>query len=1292
MYRTITALILSVVLLIQPSALYAQPIPKKPQASHDAEESKPCFEIVHTSQSTGKRDLIVIIDAHNNLSAQYNISSIIDRYSVLDTLHAVYLEGASGALDPARLAMFNDPLINRITADILLHNRFITGAEYYGITAAHRLSFKGAELPEVYEANLNRFLELKTLSEKLHIEQLIDIFNGMIRSKEPTRFAALDELYTTVLTTGENLIPFVNTLHDYYYFDPDEIHDRFPLLANLVYLIKKSSHAQNVTQKLLTQLAKFLSDADEPDDLNEAKHLLLQTHSPDYYHRACILFDRYSPQLTPALIHEVKKYSEALTALDAASSHDIYMDIMRAYRAFYCDLEGTALFDARDALLGLLKGSRLNLTPEEVGYFHINSFNAGNYLEWLARLDSMNPATLTNWADELEQIHSLSRMIDRFYDAAEQRNNSIFSTINADLPPHKSAVLVVGGYHRDIFEIFEKNGFNLTVIRPNIDLQHDITPDMDYLDQLYGKFSSIEKMIYYSWSPIVHRLISQQADGFPSKLAASKVFTAEYIALMAGAAAQVHLNESAGTSKNTILARIKHRFTQFFHSQEQRARIAHYLQLPGTELAPRTMDIVDYQHIADGTGFIATFQIGNELMAVQWVPHGAVLSEAEQHLVSDIPGYKPKNSVTIQGNTFEISFAYIPVQQAMLKALRASLTKTSAAAMMVAGLMIHPALLQPASFPSGGVEYDQAQIAALTEYEQQRAEERQEQHRIAIQQATADPAIQTILQQQQPVDTVQIVSNADITIFTEYHPVLAIARLINESLEQMKQQGVTQLALELNSNFQPLVNRWSHADRENTLRALKRGMDRKMGKGVAENIVALIDEAKRLDMRVVAYDVPDRSLYGGTQSIEVEYEWYKTLQQNIDTYGGKMVALMGEGHIPKSRRYEHPFFYDGEHSVSVVYITGGQMLPVADRRILTDPTVVNLFNAVETAFLHDRMMYPIPENVQDLYLQHQLQKMQDDPYYDPQEPKNIDSFSRTDWLVVLPEAQYATRYTEESAFYVDAGASRQSIREIVQLKYRNINPHITHLQKMGVVEDDMFALTALNDAELIAGDFGINPMSMVMGDDVHEYILSAYQREIMYRIMQQIGAAPLSLKFRAAFVAELTSRGLSAEQAWQRFDDIETALATELRITSDPTSQTYNFANQMDFTIELIDFYFNAQLTGEGDAFFAQSLFQVDGSGFLDNVMRTAIGDRYFTLFNASISAPATSDEYRMQQKAHVQSLFDSAVHAGIPATQMSIFMLQREDGGDALRLKPMKKMQQLDGPLIQRTPVETSL
>lgn len=1280
----VLSLLLAYLLVIQPVLVWGQESANglsssqtESGARHFIGQKTAGFQVVYRSDNSGDRELIAVVDAHSNLTAQYNIHHILTHYSKSDDLHAVYLEGASGDLNPDQFKSFEDERIVRATGDLLLKNRFITGAEYFGLIADTAVSFKGAESQEAYEENLQRFIELKSMQEQGRIKELIGIFSNLIRSRETDRFVELDELYAKVLTSGKNLIPFVSGFYDYYCFDIDEISASYPLLGDFVYVIKKSSYVQSLVEKSLIRLAKYLTETGQhEEDLVAVKYLLFYTGEQDYLERSLKLFEKHSKPMIPNMVKEIRKYLDAQKQLNTADSNEIYLELIRAYRSFYCELEDPVLFDARDALFGILKGCNLNLVPEEVGYFKIREFDPCRYLPFLATDTTLSAGELNGWVDELEKINKLSGLIDRFYTAVEHRNESIFSTINEDLPEHKTGILIIGGYHREIFDEFQQHGFGVTVIRPEIDLTGKSEADIDYHDQLYGRLSSIEKMIYYSWSPIVHRLISQSPTGFINRKAATKVFTAEYVSLMAGAAIQVHLNESQGLDKYQTIRHIRETFARFFDSDAHRTLVETYTQLPGSEFTPREAEIVDYQKIAAGKGFVALFKIGHELTAVQWVPAGVNLASDEQAVLESIPGYKPKNRVNLQDQAFDISFVHIPSEKSVLQRLSSFVRGTALATMIVLAVGLASGFLTSTSANDlkglpPGITLRQGAGEALNEYNDQlQAGLHNEQQRIA-RLVSADPVVQARLDRMQPLDVTKISADADVIIFSDHHPITQIAGLMRDSLESLKAQGVTQVALELNSDFQPLFDRWSQKDRMITLNALRQGMETKMGIGVAETTVAVIDEAKRLGMRVVAYDVPDRRDYGGTTSLAVEDAWYGTLQRSLDQYGGKMVMLSGEFHMKRARRDANRFFTDGKRTVSVIYFTGGEMETVEYRGYLTDPAIVNTFTALEAGDLRSQVMVPVGEIT-------------------------AEGLSRTNWLVVLPDAAYAPLPNEvvdmQPGIYVDAGAQRQSMKEIMQLKYALINPHIVHLQEMGVIDDDIQTLVGLDDLQLISGQFGVNPMTTVMGNDVHGYILSSYQREITNRMLTHIGQFEVASQFKQAMFEMLMAQGLTLEQVDQRFRDIRSLLANELRIKYDPTLDTYNITNDIDFVIELFDFYFNSRLTGQGREFFSNPLFTVGDASFLEPLIRQALGDRMSDTLLFSSTAEAASDAYRVQQVQFVLSLYQTAVQSGIAPTEMSIFMMQRPDGGEALKMKMMQKTEKVSKSLNFKGMFDTAL
>ena len=633
------------------------------------------------------KKLTVIYDAHDNLSAQLNIASVLDLMSSTDDLYCVYLEGASGDIKANMFQVFDDTDINDSTASFLLKNGFIKGAEYFQMTSSVDIPLKGAEVSEDYYRNLDTLRALRTDANESFLRFLIDQTNSSIRNNLSEKALHIDQLYEQVLLEGCDVSEFITALRDYYTLDISSDKHNHTVLSKLIGLQKQSETVERIAKENLVSLMKTTSDGDLAERIrNINRNLILVGDTSSFLHDARDILNNYMPDDNN--IAQIDGYCKDMDFLETMPSEALYLDIVRSYKKLFSEnIDMRNLFAARDMVYGLHKGLNIRLTSAEVAYFDLASSDVTELLRLsLPQTDYFKNTDLSALTDNFSALDQLRVYISDFYTFVEQRNNSIFSTINTGLPAGKTAVLIIGGYHKSLCEKFKENGYSIMEIAPNLETQSEFNRDTDYVDHLSGSFSSLEKMFYYLWSTIVSPILSQAIDQYPDRKTALPPFIARQLSMVVGASLTIQDSSAQVADKDQLIENINTLYDQDNPLDHQ--MIESFLGLSGNENIPKMPRVNDFVPIANNNGFFISFQVGTRTMLVQLLKDGHELSSDEAAVMDSLKSKKSQTTIKYKGEPYTLTVTYVP--QGVVTRIVSSLSKKVSSKMLavfVAGML-----------------------------------------------------------------------------------------------------------------------------------------------------------------------------------------------------------------------------------------------------------------------------------------------------------------------------------------------------------------------------------------------------------------------------------------------------------------------------------------------------------------------------------------------------------------------------------------------------------------------------
>lgn len=621
--------------------------------------------IIHSlhNNSTNNRTLYIIIDAHSNLSAQYNISNILSFLANHNDIGQIFLEGASGPIDAKQYMVGADETIHHSIASYLLESGYFTGAEYYFALASYpEMLISGAEVNCDYVNNLKQLKMLRQLAVKQIADSLITSLTSALYSEVDSSLRGVDAAYLELVNNGTGALDFACLLHKTFSRHFQEAPKQYETLIRLAYIAENTVTIENTIKHVLKNLKLHHT---EPDVSEQAGVLLAYSLLGDSTLKFLVdtgaFFNRHPDLIDGALLVELRKLETELTVFHNTAPDEIYMELLRSYKNLIADnLVDDTLFTTRNQLIGMLKGYSLQLSSEEVTFFDIETFSPSELVRFVAR--QLSDTAVTSYSATTENIARLAEakeVMCQFYRSAKLRNESIMQVVYDNTPPDTAAVLIVGGFHKHIATQFAQHGFDVTVIMPQFQSAHSVhVRDISYTEYMSGKFSSLEKLLYYSWSTIVAPLVTQAVSQLPNKQEAIKPLIAKQISLLLGITLTVRRGLDAQYDKQAIL----HQIDELYRSAEPLTQrmIRDFLDLPGDTAYPSMPRLIDYISVANGQGMVLGVKIDQNSFLIQLLPRGVELTPEEQTIITSATGYSAENVVTLDGQDYSLTLMNVP--------------------------------------------------------------------------------------------------------------------------------------------------------------------------------------------------------------------------------------------------------------------------------------------------------------------------------------------------------------------------------------------------------------------------------------------------------------------------------------------------------------------------------------------------------------------------------------------------------------------------------------------------------
>lgn len=444
-----------------------------------------------------KAPLVVLVqDAHEVESAQRNIVELLrhlheDRESLL-----VGIEGASGAfLIPDFRKEMDDRTARGLAADVMLQKSFISGADFYGLTAEKEPVLWGVENEDLYMEHVNAYRASQRAAADL--DQYIGALTARVRPLK-------EKFYSKELLEYDGLLADdgagkMTALLDYFARQDRVSLKGYPqatLLARALDLEKSLDFKQVEKERgaLIQVLGRNLSKGDL-DALAQASlaYRAGQLGHAGYYG---YLKGLLAKNVKDAAAHkEFYRYMDYVLLTGRVDAGRLFDELETLKEKVLDSLvetpEQRSLARASEDLRRLAKLSRFELNPREWDRFRMDRPAVLALDETLGKLESNTvPAAAS------VPLNEILNGFEGFYTAALKRNNvlvdNLLKKMNVD-QPQPFAVLIAGGFHTPgVEKEFAERGISVVTVMPRIGTVDAATK---YLDFFSESGTPIEKML-----------------------------------------------------------------------------------------------------------------------------------------------------------------------------------------------------------------------------------------------------------------------------------------------------------------------------------------------------------------------------------------------------------------------------------------------------------------------------------------------------------------------------------------------------------------------------------------------------------------------------------------------------------------------------------------------------------------------------------------------------------------------------------------------------------------------------
>ncbi|MGE5308201.1 MAG: hypothetical protein ACM3OC_03880 [Deltaproteobacteria bacterium] len=471
---TLRAVLILSVILLACCPVFSQPIQNLslPQNVGVVKET-------YTGEKQSTPFIVQIQDAHCNYEAQKNLARILEYLVKQDGLKLIMVEGGSGDVSLSFLRKFSDKKTREAVAEKYLKLGEISGEEYLDIVSDYDIQLFGIEDQELYDSNLNAFLELQNCRDQglADLQQLRQVVSAL----EPGMYTPAMQEFRAKKGDYENK---KITLAEYCTYLKNKANvqseEEFP---NLVPFCQTSETEKGLDFKEAeAQRNQFIKDLAQKLQDREVKALVEKTRQfkeggiepRDYYRFLEALAERKSfplkqsyPQLSSYITYI--KSSRQVNAQELLKEIQLLEDLVK--KDMLVSEDDRQLDEISTSIDLFEKFLKLDMTPEEYALFKARG-EANKTSRWIGFLaDNCRTYGVNLQPSASPSIDDNFSKLENFYALGVEREKAFMTNINDRISKDQPqvAVIITGGFHTTgLSRLLKQNGYSYAIVTPAV--------------------------------------------------------------------------------------------------------------------------------------------------------------------------------------------------------------------------------------------------------------------------------------------------------------------------------------------------------------------------------------------------------------------------------------------------------------------------------------------------------------------------------------------------------------------------------------------------------------------------------------------------------------------------------------------------------------------------------------------------------------------------------------------------------------------------------------------------------
>jgi hypothetical protein len=422
--------------------------------------------------------VIQIQDAHCNYEAQKNLAQILEYLIIERNLKLILVEGGSGDVSLSFLRSYADKNKREQVADKYLRQGKISGEEYLDIVSDHKLELYGVEDEDLYDANLNSFLEDQTYRDQGSkdveaLQQAVASLKPHMYNPELNNFETKKGSYESKALTLAEYCAYIKGVADKEAVDQKR-YSHFSAFVESACMEKTMDFTRAETERnsFIKELAKQIDEGKVKELIEKTQQFKQQKLTDREYYS-------YLRQAAQGKIDIAKVYpnlnayityitvSKDINALDLLKEVGALEDAVRDGLFVNNDeRQLSKISKALDTLQGFIK---LDLSPDEYAAFRENKseYSTASWINFLQ--DNCRRYGLSARPAASQAIDENLEKLQQFYELGIAREAAFVRNLERKLEVSKEkiVVLITGGFHTPgVTNLLKEKGYSYAVVAP----------------------------------------------------------------------------------------------------------------------------------------------------------------------------------------------------------------------------------------------------------------------------------------------------------------------------------------------------------------------------------------------------------------------------------------------------------------------------------------------------------------------------------------------------------------------------------------------------------------------------------------------------------------------------------------------------------------------------------------------------------------------------------------------------------------------------------------------------------